>query len=655
MLIKKRFINTLAIIPFLLGCGGGGEVSSDASSTTIPYVPTEISEKTSIDFLSQTSFGADTSSKNALNQLGIVKWLDQQLALPYVAQKHLKRTISIAKKAEPTNNSESLADYLADNDIVFNQNVASFKTQRYQLGAMFEVALFEPDQLRNRVAYALSQIVVESLAEPLFVRRTEAMAVYMDILSKNAFGNYRDLLIDISHSSSMGLYLTFNGSKKEQQDGTTTIYPDENYARELMQLFSIGLSELNIDGTAKKDANGNTIPTYTQTDVNEMAKVFTGWDLKRSRRFGQVSSKTGDLTQPLEFTAEHHENRAKQILGTTIQAGNDGTTDIASAIDILMAHPNMAPFISKQLIMRLVKSNPTPAYIARVARVFNDNGQGVKGDLKAVVRAIYLDQEVWESKEVNKFKEPFLAYVEFLKAFNVQPLPVWRISKTGADVHDALLFNDPTSYLGQGPTRAFTAFNFYNNNYVPNETIFKQQNAVTPELQIQTDSMLIAFNNKVSQTLLTYEKHHILAKYGTLTDMDTLIANKFSPAYSLGRDKFMLDCSEEYNVMEQELEGSVDGHFNAFNGVNRANDNSADANGTTNRDRALLALIEHLDTKLTGNKLTENQKNLLFNAYKEVFYYGSIRNATDPQRKIYENIIARIIAAIVTSEAFMVQ
>ena len=569
---------------------------------------------------------------------------------------HLKRTISLTKQTQPTENTATIKEYLAENDTVFNLSIASFKVNRYQMSAWFETALFDEDQLRHRVAYALSQIIVESLAEPLFIRRAEALATHMDTLTKHSFGNYKELLLEVSHSASMGLYLTYNGSKKEQQVGTTTIYPDENYAREIMQLFTIGLDMLNLDGTAKLDSNGNTIPTYTQTDVNELSKVFTGWDLQKNDRFGQVFFKKGDLTKPLEFTPEHHDFGAKNILGQTIEAGNDGTEDISSAIDILMAHPNVAPFISKQLIMRLVKSNPTPAYVSRVAMVFNDNGAGVKGDLNAVVKAIYLDKELWESSDIKKFKEPLLAYTQFLRAFKIEPMPVWRTSKTATvDIHNRIYMLDPTAFLGQGVTRAFTVFNFYSNQYIPNDTVFKQEKLSAPELQIQADAMLISYANKIGDILWRRGKRAVINKFGDIHNIDELISNNYNIVYNAGQEKFLLDFSDEYAIIEKELEGVVDGHFESLNGLIRHNDTSADEKGITNSDRGLKALIEHLDLKLTGGRLKEEQKDTLFKGYKETFYYAQIKNATDPEQKIYEHIIVKVIQHIIISETYMVQ
>jgi len=293
--------------------------------------------------------------------------------------------------------------------------------------------------------------------------------------------------------------------------------------------------------------------------------------------------------------------------------------------------------------------------VARVATVFNDNGEGVKGDLKAVTRAIFLDTEFWENENPKKFKEPLIAYTQFLRAFNADVLPRWLFSKdSNTLVENAMLVNDTTSYLGQGPSRAFTVFNFYSNEYVPNDTSFKAQNLVAPELQIQTDSMIISFSNQLHYLLGRLEKRHIINKRGALTDIDALVAANFNNVFYIGADKLLIDCEEEYNLMENVLEGSVDGTFNSFAGVNRANDTTADTNGTTDRDRAVLALIEHLDLKLTGGSLSPETKTTLFAGYKEQFYNNGLRNADDPVVKIYELIIQPIIAAIIVSEINMV-
>jgi uncharacterized protein (DUF1800 family) len=612
------------------------DANSNESEALILNIEKHIPDATAIRFLNKATFGANKKSIRELKEEGISSWLNRQLAMPNQPNhRHLRRTIALAKKFEPSNHPASIEEYLADNDTVFNKNVASFQMKRYQMSAWFETAMGDRDQLRNRVAYALSQIIVESLAEPIFTRRAEALSDYFDILTRNALGNYRDLLLEISHSSSMSLYLTFNGNRKNYQEGTTTIYPDENYAREIMQLFTIGLYQLNLDGTAKHDAQGNTIPTYTQEDITEVARLFTGWDIKRNRRYGRIGFVRGDLTHPVELTEEYHDGEEKHILGVTIPAGLGADEEMERFIDILMAHQNIAPFISKQLIMRLVKSNPSPAYVERVSEVFNDNGEGVKGDLKAVVKAIFLDPEFGNDIAPQKFKEPIIAWTQVLRAFNAQNYDTFKVKDKDFNITDAFFINAPN--LGQSPSRAFSVFNFYDNDYIPNNDYFKSNGLVAPELQIQNDSVLIALNNYFAYNLKRQEKRH---------------PNGWG---NIGRDRYFVDCDEEYNLVEKELEGTVDRDFEPLNGVTRDNDTTADANGVTNRDRAVKAVIDLIDRKLTGSRTPQAKKELLFEHFKEAFYDRKLIRADDPELKIYENIIVPIVVAIATSEINMVE
>ncbi|MCK4440828.1 MAG: DUF1800 family protein, partial [Sulfurovaceae bacterium] len=322
-------------------------------------IPSNIDDATAIRFLNKATFGANKESIEDLKFKGVVAWLNEQLNLPLNDNQYLIKMIELAKKMSPNENSYTIKEYFADNDIMFNHDIASFQSPRYRMSSWFDIALTSKDQLRQKVTYALSQIIVESDFEPIFKRRAEALATYFDILQRNAFGNYKDLLNEISLSSGMGVFLTFNGNKKKyQNEANVTVYPDENYAREIMQLFSIGLMKLNIDGTSIFN-NGKPIPTYTQNDVNELARVFTGWDLKRNNKYGKVGIKRGDYTHPLEFTPDYHDNGEKKLLGKTIPAGLTGEQDIQKAIDIIMSNSSVAPFISKQLIMRLTKSNPS--------------------------------------------------------------------------------------------------------------------------------------------------------------------------------------------------------------------------------------------------------------------------------------------------------
>ena len=606
------------------------------------YIPKVIDDATAIRFLNKATFGATKESIENLKNKGVKKWLDEQLSMPYVAHMHLRKTIEIGKAFEPIENPDSVESYLSGNSKFNDENNKDI--MRWQLNALFHTFLFEKDQLRHRVAYALSQIVVENLAEPYFRKHADGLSAYMDILTKNAFGNYKDLLLEISHSSSMGVYLTYNGSQKKQIVGNTIIYPDENYAREIMQLFSIGLNKLNLDGSVKLDAQGKPIATYTQEDVNNLARVFTGWEVGNSRkRYGELY-RLSDITHPLKFVSEYHDFEAKRVLGQTIPAGNDGDQDMEDAINILMSNSNIAPFISKQLIMRLTKSNPSPDYVRRVASVFNDNGKGVKGDLKSVVRAIFLDRELWEDNSSKKFKEPFLAYMEFLRTFEIEPLPLLKREPQASDVPNAFALQDTTDFAYQCPTRATTVFNFYDNNFIPNDDYFKEHKLVAPELQIQPENMLIAFSNKIKNALGYHNRVELVDKYGSVDKIPTT-----------GREKYLLNLEEEYNIVEKELEGSVDGVFKTFDTGSRENDTTANAQGETNRDRALHKLIEHLDKKITGGRLLEEQKEILFNKYIEILYQGKISRNAHPKVVIFDRVISPIIRFIVTSEINMVE
>jgi len=625
--------NVLILITafLLIGCGGGSNnnlKSNDKKDDKYSYIPKKIDDYLAVRFLNKATFGATESSIKELKQKGIIKWLDEQLNMPLNNKnQYLSKTIEIAKKFEPDSFDKSINQYLEDNDIVFNKDKASFHLRRYQNSAWFEIAINSKDQLRKKLTYALSQIVVESLAEPIFTRRAEAIARYFDILQQNAFKTYKSLLIDISHSSSMSLYLTFNGNKKEYIQNGSIVYPDENYAREIMQLFTIGLYELNLDGTPVLK-NNKKIPTYTQKDITEVAKVFTGWDIKRNPRYGLVGFTRGDLTHPCEFNSQYHDYREKRVLGKVIPSNLSGSKDIEALIDILMQHKNIAPFISKILIQRLTKSNPSPAYVKRVAEVFNNNGNGVKGDLKAVVKAIFTDKEFWDdlkNKKIVKFKEPVVALTQFFRAFNAQPFPKFKIKNKNFYIYNCFFFNEPT-YLGQVPGRAFSVFNFYDKEFIPNDKEFQNSKSVAPEIQITTEASIIEFNNHLFALLRYYEKSLGLTFNG-----------------NINWNRLHLDCSSEQEVVKNALYKNIDSNT------------SWDDIAFSNKKDALNAIINHLDRKLTGNRLSKEFKNILFNRYIEIVKTNYLNKNNKPLRDFYKFITVPIIVAIMTSNVNMTE
>lgn len=359
--------------------------------------------------------------------------------------------------------------------------------------------LTAPDAVRKRIALALSEFFVVSLSGLDVSWRSHMMAHYWDTLCANALGNFRQLLQDVTLNPAMGLYLNTRGNQKENP--TTGRQPDENYAREVMQLFTIGLYQLNLDGTLKLDANGERQETYTQSDITNLARVFTGYDLDQSQNVNTVITLTGGGTRnipntaftrlPMVLNASRHSTLAATVLGTTIAANTDGATALKTALDTLFNHPNVGPFFGRQMIQRLVTSNPSPAYVGRVASAFNNNGAGVRGDLKAVFAAILLDDEARNAAGLTqatfgKLREPMLRLVQWGRTFGIQSARgTWKI-------FDA---SNPATQLGQSPLRSPSVFNFFRPGYVPPSTALAASGAVAPEFQLVNESSVGGYLN----------------------------------------------------------------------------------------------------------------------------------------------------------------
>ena len=353
-----------------------------------------------------------------------------------------------------------------------------------------------PDQLRQRTVLALSEIFVVSGVNSPLEGNIEAHASYLDMLSRNTFGNYRQLLEQVATHPSMGHYLSHFRSEKE--DPTTGRLPDENFAREVMQLFTIGLWQLNQDGTRRLDANGNPIPTYVQSDVSGLAKVFTGWswggpDTSESRWNGWVAETWRDQMQ--NYPA-HHSQSEKRFLGATVPANTSGAASLRIALDTLFNHPNVGPFIGRQLIQRLVTSNPSPAYVGRVAAAFNNNGSGVRGDMTAVLRAVLLDPEARDATMASqatfgKLREPMVRFGNWMRAFNAA-------SQRG--VYQIWNLEDNVASLGQNPMRAPSVFNWFRPDYAPPGEVMSR-NLVAPEFQITHETTATGYVNFIAGTV----------------------------------------------------------------------------------------------------------------------------------------------------------
>lgn len=487
--IRTLPTNTVRIIALLL-LSAVCVLSASASDTApAPIGEPQISLLEAKRFLARATFGPTQTDIAALQEKGYEQWLDEQIAMP-IQQRQLNRTIALALMAEPAEQHFAANGFVGPKDS---------PTWVYQTSAWWEAALTSPDQLRQRVAYALSQIlVVSTAAEPYLRDRAEGVAAYNDLLLEHAFGNYRDLLSAITYSPAMGVFLSHHGNRKgDPKKGTS---PDENYARELMQLFSLGLYHINNDGSPQL-SSGEPIPVYTQADVMELARVFTGWDMVANLNFGNRGNKTGNLTVPMEFNKDFHDFGEKTLLGKTIPANLSGKEDVEAALDIIFAQPEVAVFIGKQLIQRLVTSNPSPEYIARVANAFNDNGQGVRGDLAHVVHSILLDSEALNlqaqnsAHPVQKLREPVLVVAGLLRALNVQPAKPW-VAKHNGKMEGVYWFKKLN--IGQNPFMAPSVFNFYEPDFQPAGEGFANQDLVAPEAQLLDSQTLIGTYNLIN-------------------------------------------------------------------------------------------------------------------------------------------------------------
>jgi uncharacterized protein (DUF1800 family) len=450
-------------------------------------------------FLAQATFGPSPNDIAHLRAVGYSGWLGEQFAAPVSTETHY---LDWFLTAYPD-------DYLSDDT-------------RLEIWAINSVGTPDPsrpppnnvpaDQLRQRVAFALSEIFVVSNSNGTLAYEPWALASFYDMLANDAFGNYRTLLEDVTKHPAMGIFLS--SIQNQKADPTENIHPDENYAREVMQLFSIGLKQLNLDGTPVL-AGGQDVPTYDQTTVRGFAAVFTGWDWNNTGCgdttynccdgdyffwCGPSNQNDPPWMLPMQPVEAYHDNTSdKQLLvypgvslpNGVLMHGGDAQTEMTHALDNIFNHPNVGPFIATRLIERLVTSNPTPAYVQRVATVFNNNGSGVRGDLKAVVTAILLDPEArygqWQLPDTfGKLREPLLKITQMWRAMEAR--------STGGRIGTLATWPPIEEQIGQAPQRSPTVFNFFKPDFEqPGEV--EDRGLVSPEFQILTDTAIVATPN----------------------------------------------------------------------------------------------------------------------------------------------------------------
>jgi uncharacterized protein (DUF1800 family) len=410
-------------------------------------------------FLAQATFGANWEEIHRTAEIGLQAWLEEQYARPVGHhQPYLDQRAALGLEVDAG-------------------------TRRW---IWWQQVMQGPDPLRQRVAMTLSEIFVVSDNVGAIQDNPHGLANYYDMLLDNSFGNYRDLLHDLAMHPIMGVYLSH--LRNERSDPAQGRYPDENFAREIMQLFSIGLFELNIDGTLQLDGSGNPIPTYDNDDITEMAKIFTGLGFASAAPDFHGGNPVWD--RPMRMYNAYHEPGPKYLLrGRFVPAGQSGVDDINDAVDNLFQHPNVGPFIARRLIQRLVTSNPSPEYIRRVAQAFQNNGENVRGDMKAVINAILLDPEARrDPSSLNahdgRLQESFLRRVHLARAFDASsPAGAYPIEDGAAPVD-----------FGQRPLSSPTVFNFFLPDHQPTGLI-ADANLYAPEFQIITAVTAISSAN----------------------------------------------------------------------------------------------------------------------------------------------------------------
>ncbi|HZP04325.1 MAG TPA: DUF1800 family protein [Terracidiphilus sp.] len=483
----------------------GPATSADliAQVTGTPPTPM-VSPADAARFLEQATFGPTDADIRTVSLNGIDAWLNQQFAMPAPttpAWQDVETSLIIDNPPCASSDVKCNAGIFLQND----QNEAIVQD------AFWQQSLAANDELRQRVKYALlQQFVISSNNTSSIQDMPRGEMNYYDMLGKDAFptpgtpatpgnpGNFRTLLEDITLNPMMGQFLSMLGNDK----GNATTDPDENYAREVMQLFTIGLWQLNDDGTQKLDASGNPIPTYSNLDVMGLAKVFTGFswnvpgdtsDTAWSNCCIYVGPGIGEDLLPMQSYPTHHSTAEKDFLGVTIAAGSsDPNGDLKIALDTLFNHPNVPAFFSKQMIQHLVTSNPSPAYVTRIAQVFKNDGTGVRGNLKAVINAILTDPEARDTAtattnpEYGKVKEPLLRYSEWARAFTAQ-------SRNGA--YNVTSTEDPIYGFGEMWMRSPTVFNWFSPGYFPPNTSISSAGLLAPEMQIVNVSSVVGYIN----------------------------------------------------------------------------------------------------------------------------------------------------------------
>ena len=526
------------------GAASGGQTFTPPAAP--PTLPGGVTANDASRLLTQATFGPTSitslTDKTAIayvqNKGTIDAWLNEQFSLP----------------------ATTLLSYV---DVVWDPSIGNTQGATAAHYGWWVRAATAPDQLRQRVAYALSQILVVSSNSQGLNSNPIGIGGYYDVLLADAFGNFRQLLEDLTLSAAMGEFLNMAGNAKGNAAAGTN--PNENYAREINQLFSIGLYQLHPDGTLELDGRGLPIPTYSQSAVSNFARVFTGWNYSSAvTAFPPVNFRV-----PMVKNASKHEPGVKSLLnGLTIPAVATATSaemdsDLKTALDNIFYHPNVGPFICHQLIQRLVTSNPSPGYVYRVAQVFANNGSGVRGDLKAVIRAILEDYEARTTdlltfQGTGKQLEPVLRTTKTMRAFMSSPF-------TSGGTLASPFYNFDTTF-GQSPLRALTVFNFFAPDYASPGDI-SSAGLVSPEFEITTETTVISTANFIRNLIFNGQgsgANKVVLDFSALTSLATT-----DPAAMLDQLNILLMAGQMDTNMKSQILTAVNPISTADGGFNR--------------------------------------------------------------------------------------
>ncbi|MEP3420668.1 MAG: DUF1800 family protein [Erythrobacter sp.] len=477
-------------------CGGGGGSSSGSGGpivgggTPTPTVLTPQTDTQAARFALHAGLSVTSSDILELRSEGYETWLDREIAQPVelTAERFL---------------SETGFEQINDDQWFFRSDPADYM--------IWNQLLTGGNSVRKRAAIALSEFFVVSVNN-ITLWPSSSIGSYWDALIQQAFGNFRDVLEAITLDASMGVFLNTLGNEKANP--ATGRVPDENFGREVMQLFSIGLFELNTDGSVRTDAAGTPIETYTNEDVTGIAKVFTGYNYNFTGdiQFSAPPSNpdanvpearlirtpmTADPALRPPFGRDTHSEEEKSFLGISIPAGTSAEESLKIALDTLFNHPNVGPFFGKQMIQRLVTSNPSRAYVQRVAEVFNNNGLGVRGDLRAVFKAILLDQEALLDASLSdptfgKLREPMLRFAQWGRTFGAASASGFWLMQN---------LSEPSNRLGQSPLRSPSVFNFFRPGYTPANSQAAANDLLAPEFQLVNETTAASYINFMERTI----------------------------------------------------------------------------------------------------------------------------------------------------------